>query len=79
MRERKPQPLTPAYGAADERPLGAFPRIRMRRNRAEPWRRRLVAESRLTADDLIWPIFVRDGSNIAEPVPSPRGPVRRIR
>ena len=73
MRERKPQPLTPAYGAADERPLGAFPRIRMRRNRAEPWRRRLVAESRLTADDLIWPIFVRDGSNIAEPVPSMPG------
>jgi porphobilinogen synthase len=73
MRERKPQPLTPAYGAADERPLGAFPRIRMRRNRAEPWRRRLVAESRLTVDDLIWPIFVRDGLNIAEPVPSMPG------
>jgi porphobilinogen synthase len=73
MRERKPQPLTPAYAAADERPLEAFPRIRMRRNRAESWRRRLVAESRLSVDDLIWPVFVRDGSNIAEPVPSMPG------
>ena len=73
MRERKPLPMTPAYAAADDRPLGAFPRIRMRRNRAEPWRRRLVAESRLSVDDLIWPIFVRDGSNVAEPVPSMPG------
>ena len=35
-----------------------------------PWSRRLVAESRLTADDLIWPIFVQEGDNRRDPVPS---------
>jgi porphobilinogen synthase len=73
MRERKPQPITPAFPAAEGRPLGAFPKVRMRRNRSNAWRRRLVAESRLSADDLIWPIFVREGTNIAEPVPSMPG------
>lgn len=73
MRMRKPLPLAPAYPSAEDRPLDAFPRIRMRRNRAEPWRRRLVAESRLAADDLIWPVFVREGVGIAEPVPSMPG------
>jgi len=32
---------------------GTFPRVRLRRNRADPWSRRLVAEHRLTVDDLI--------------------------
>ena len=41
--------------------LGAFPRVRMRRNRADDWSRRLVAENRLTVNDLIWPVFVREG------------------
>jgi porphobilinogen synthase len=47
---------------------GAFPRVRMRRNRIDPWTRRLVAETRLTADDLIWPIFIREGKGVREPV-----------
>jgi len=70
MRERKPLPLTTASAAGEPRPAGVFPRVRMRRNRAEPWRRRLVAEHRLAVEDLIWPIFVREGTNTAEPVPS---------
>lgn len=41
---------------------GPFPATRLRRPRRHDWSRRLVAESRLTADDLIWPIFVFDGS-----------------
>jgi porphobilinogen synthase len=73
MRERKPLPITPAFPLPEERPLGGFPRVRMRRNRAEGWRRRLVAESRLAVQDLIWPVFVREGSNLAEPVPSMPG------
>ena len=73
MRERKPQPMTPAFPAAESRAPGAFPRVRMRRNRAEPWRRTLIAESRLAVDDLIWPVFVREGNDIAEPVPSMPG------
>jgi porphobilinogen synthase len=40
---------------------GTFPRVRLRRNRADPWSRRLVAEHRLTVDDLIWPVFVIEG------------------
>jgi len=35
--------------------------VRLRRNRADPWSRRLVAEHRLTVDDLIWPVFVVEG------------------
>jgi porphobilinogen synthase len=50
--------------------LGAFPRTRLRRNRRTPWSRRLVAEHRLAADDLIWPLFVVDGAGRREPVPS---------
>jgi porphobilinogen synthase len=73
MRERKVPPLTSSSIASEMRSAGAFPRIRMRRNRAELWRRRLVSENRLAADDLIWPIFVREGTNTAEPVPSMPG------
>lgn len=51
----------------------SFPRKRMRRNRRETWIRRLVAEHRLSADDLIWPVFVVEGENKREPVPSMPG------
>lgn len=40
--------------------LGAFPQVRMRRNRRAGWVRRMVAENTLSTDDLIWPIFVHD-------------------
>ncbi|RMF36456.1 MAG: porphobilinogen synthase, partial [Alphaproteobacteria bacterium] len=46
----------------------AFPQNRPRRLRQRDWIRRLVAETRLSADDLIWPVFVRDGENVEEPV-----------
>ena len=52
-------------------PLAApFPHGRPRRLRRTPWIRSLVAETRLTPADLIWPIFVRDGRDIEEPVAS---------
>ncbi len=54
-------------------PHGGFPRTRMRRNRRHDWSRRLVAENRLTADDLIWPLFLHEGDKRAEPVPSMPG------
>ncbi|PWW03409.1 porphobilinogen synthase [Hoeflea marina] len=41
---------------------------RMRRNRKADWTRRLVRETRLTVDDLIWPIFLVHGSGITEPI-----------
>lgn len=40
--------------------LGNFPATRLRRTRSAPWIRKLTAESALTVDDLILPIFVRD-------------------
>ncbi|MFA6022421.1 MAG: porphobilinogen synthase, partial [Rhodospirillales bacterium] len=40
---------------------GRFPATRMRRNRRAPWVRRLVAEVSLSANDLIWPVFVVEG------------------
>ncbi len=48
--------------------LGAFPGTRMRRNRRDDWSRRMVAEARLCADDLIWPVFVVEGTAVCEPI-----------
>jgi porphobilinogen synthase len=42
--------------------------VRMRRNRRSDWSRRMVQENHLTVDDLIWPIFIIDGSNKREPI-----------
>ncbi|MEJ0041557.1 MAG: porphobilinogen synthase [Rhizomicrobium sp.] len=50
-----------------------FPAIRMRRLRRHDWTRKLVAENTLSASDLIWPLFVVDGSKRREPVPSMPG------
>ncbi|MCX5480323.1 porphobilinogen synthase [Kaistia geumhonensis] len=46
---------------------------RMRRNRRADWTRRLVRETVLTVDDLIWPIFLVDGDGVRQPVPSMPG------
>jgi porphobilinogen synthase len=55
-------------------PLAApFPTTRLRRNRRDRWSRRMVAEARLDVADLIWPVFVLDGRNRREPVPSMPG------
>ena len=48
-------------------------RHRPRRNRKTEWARRLVRENRLTADDLIWPIFLVDGDTLRQPVASMPG------
>jgi porphobilinogen synthase len=50
---------------------------RPRRNRKAEWIRRMVRENVLTADDLIWPLFVVDGSRTRIPVPSMPG-VERV-
>ena len=59
---------TPAKAAA---PLDLT--TRMRRNRKSEWARRMVRENMLTADDLIWPMFVVDGTNLRVPVASMPG------
>ena len=55
---------------------GAYPTVRMRRNRRDAWTRRLVAENALSVDDLIWPIFVCEGTGETRPVGSMPGQVR---
>ena len=52
------------------RVLGAFPRRRMRRLRRDEFSRRLRRECRLSTDDLIYPVFVIEGRNRVEAVPS---------
>lgn len=49
---------------------------RLRRMRKADWSRRLVQENRLTADDLIWPIFIMEGENRREPVDAMPGVFR---
>ena len=55
---------------------GNFPATRLRRNRTDAWTRRMVAENRLSVDDLIWPVFVIEGSGIVSDVGSMPGVVR---
>jgi porphobilinogen synthase len=50
--------------------------VRPRRNRKSAWSRRLLAENVLTADDLVWPVFLCDGSAKREPVASMPGVAR---
>src|ERR1700758_5777804 len=47
--------------------------VRPRRNRRAEWARRMVREHVLTTDDLIWPLFVTDGTRLRTPVPSMPG------
>ena len=50
--------------------------IRPRRNRQKDWARRMVRESVLTTDDLIWPLFVAEGNNKRTPVEAMPGAFR---
>ena len=50
-----------------------FPNTRLRRNRRDEFSRRLTRENVLTTDDLILPVFVLDGENRREAVPSMPG------
>ncbi len=54
-------------------PGGPFPATRMRRLRRFDWSRRLVSESRISIDDLIWPLFVQEGTGRRETIASMPG------
>jgi len=56
---------------------GKFPERRQRRMRRDEFSRRLVREHRLSADDLIYPVFVQEGSAREDPVPSLPGVSRK--
>ena len=59
--------------ATSSSPWGRFPQTRLRRLRRYEWSRRLVAEQRLSVDDLILPLFVHEGQNSREPIGSMPG------
>src|SRR3954451_4328672 len=54
----------------------SFPQRRLRRLRRTPTLRRLVAETRLSVDDLIAPLFVREGIDEPQPIASIPGVVQ---
>ncbi|MEM9144669.1 MAG: porphobilinogen synthase [Pseudomonadota bacterium] len=53
-----------------------FPLSRPRRLRRSPWMRALVAETVLTPADMIWPCFVIEGENAAQPIETMPGAER---
>ena len=56
--------------------IGTFPSTRLRRLRMKEFSRRMVSENNLSVDDLIWPLFVCEGSNVAEKINSMPGVFR---
>ena len=59
--------------------MAAFPERRLRRLRRTPALRRLVAEARLSVDDLVAPLFVREGIAEPQPIESLPGVVQHTR
>ncbi len=57
--------------------VAPFPTARFRRLRRTAAMRDLAQEHRLSVADLIWPLFVRDGDDMEEPIPSMPGVPRR--
>ncbi|WP_407941861.1 porphobilinogen synthase [Methylobrevis albus] len=74
QRGTPPFSALPAVGSVDLPAL--LQGRRMRRNRRTAWSRRLVRETQLGIDDLIWPIFVVEGERTRQPVPSMPGVFR---
>jgi porphobilinogen synthase len=50
--------------------MSSYPATRLRRTRASAWSRALHRETILTPADLIWPLFVTEGSGVEEPIGS---------
>jgi porphobilinogen synthase len=66
---------TESKTTTDEKPavIGTYPQVRMRRLRSSGWVREMVAEHHVYVSDLIWPLFIIEGTNRREPVPSMPG------
>ena len=56
--------------------MTAHSRTRLRRNRATPWVRKMVAENSVSVNDLIWPVFVTEGKNVRDEIKSMPGVYR---
>ena len=50
--------------------IGTYPNLRMRRNRKADWVRRLVSEHNLSSNDLILPLFIKEGKKKKEIIDS---------
>ncbi len=48
----------------------SYPNTRLRRTRTHGWSRAMVRETTLTPADLIWPLFVTEGTGVEEPIAS---------
>ena len=64
--------FVPAQGT-EQTPAPLDLTVRLRRNRRADWARRLVREHQITADDLIWPVFVMAGNNARQEIASMPG------
>jgi porphobilinogen synthase len=53
-----------------ENNLSNYPLVRLRRNRQYEWSRNLISENNLTVNDLILPVFIKEGSNESEEITS---------
>lgn len=54
----------------------SYPHFRMRRLRSSPWIREMVSEFSLNVSDLVWPVFIVEGENVRESIPSMPGVAR---
>lgn len=64
---------TSAAGQPRPSPSPTYPWTRLRHLRSQTWIRDIVAENTLHPDDLIWPVFIKEGENEREPVGSMPG------
>ncbi len=71
--------MSPTGRALPGRGTAGFPAVRPRRLRATPGMRRLVAETRVAASQLVLPVFVREGAREPVPVASMPGVVQHTR
>ena len=53
--------------------VGSYPKTRLRRLRKSKWLRNLISETSISHNDLILPIFIREGKNKIEPIKSMPG------
>ena len=56
--------------------IGSYPKTRLRRLRKSKWLRNLISENNISSNDLILPIFIREGKNKIENIKSMPGVFR---
>ena len=58
--------------------IGSYPKTRLRRMRKSKWMRNLISENNISQNDLILPIFIREGKNKTDTIKSMPGVNRSI-